>query len=164
MAGIWFFFKSKGLKVTGLEGSEVAINLCEEKNLQVALHDLEVFCDLPARPFDVIYSHLGLHYFTDKRTRELFSELSGWLYPGSFFCFRVRSTKDTRYIDGVELEKNFYKKGERVMHLFSSEYIDELLHGFDIIKKEEFPQPATDLKKYGPNFSFRVIAQKQLVF
>ena len=155
------FFRSKGLRVTGIDGSEVAIGFCKKKNLNATLHDLENPLNLPANSFDVVYSHLGLHYFSDRRIRELFEELKNALKPGGFFCFRCRSTKDTKYIDGERVKENFYMKDSHPMHLFSSDYIDELLQGFSILKKGEYLQEGPELKKYGSNFSFKVIAQNQ---
>jgi SAM-dependent methyltransferase len=153
------FFESKGLEVTGIEGSEVGVKLCKERTkVNVLFHDLEKPLSLQPNSFDVVYSHLGLHYFDDERTKQLFNEIKNILKPNGYLCFRVKSTKDPYYKQFKQIAENMYDKNGHIMHLFSEDYLREVLAELNIIKLEEYYD--THLEGYNV-FTFRVIAQKQ---
>ncbi|MFO0971470.1 MAG: class I SAM-dependent methyltransferase [Candidatus Saccharimonadales bacterium] len=59
--------------------------------------------------FDVVYAHLSLHYFSEKRTKELFKELHSLLNAGGVFAFLVNSVYDPEFRTGKKLEDHFFE-------------------------------------------------------
>jgi len=62
---------------------------------------------LPSQYY-VIYAHLSVHYFSTKRTQELFAETNKHLSKGEVFAFLVNSTHDPEFGKGQELEKHYF--------------------------------------------------------
>src|SRR5258706_15289086 len=81
------FFAKQGYEVMSIDFSEepleIARQKAEEENLQIEfMHiDLREPLDLPSESFDIVYSHLAVHYFDKQRTKELFSEMENVLKP-----------------------------------------------------------------------------------
>ncbi len=69
--------------------------------------DLSRPLDFPNGSFDVVYSHLALHYFSLERTKQLFDEIYQVLKPGGILAFLVNSTADPEAEDGEKIESHY---------------------------------------------------------
>jgi tellurite methyltransferase len=130
------YFSKKGYEVTALDISYEALKkLKQRKNsesIKTVQKDILEFN--PKQKFDVIYCNLGLHYFDDKTTRKIFEKIYKLLNKGGYLFVRVKSDKDSYYKKGKEISENYYKFEGKKIHLFSKQYLKEMLSDFKILK------------------------------
>ena len=77
--------------------------------------------------FDVIIANKSIHYFTEKETEQLISELYRVIKPNGVFVFVVNSVNDSNFGagQGIELEKDFYEVRETTKRFFSQESLEK---------------------------------------
>ncbi len=146
------FFAKEGLKVTSIDFSERAIFSFKEKIIEKHLEekikilrgDLLGLSDFKDNSFDVIYSNLGLHYFTNKETTKLFSEIYRILKEGGLLVFSVKSTSDKLYCKGRKIEPDMYGVENHIRHFFSKEYLLSKIRKFEIVNIEPQNKPLPD--------------------
>ncbi len=85
------------------------------------------------RCFDLVYSHLSVHYFSDAVTTEIFDELYRVMKPGALLCVKCKSVDDGLYGQGERLGERIYLRKGHVRHFFSKEYMAEKLVRFEIV-------------------------------
>jgi ubiquinone/menaquinone biosynthesis C-methylase UbiE len=133
-------FAQAGHTVIATDFSEVAIKRNSESFKDFAALSFEVLdISEPMRfhngEFDVVYARLSLHYFTDKVTRKICSEIHRVLKPDGYLCFICKSTQDPLYGKGIEIEKDMYELNGHIRHFFNEEYTKSLLRDkFAIVK------------------------------
>lgn len=79
----------------------------------------------------MIYAHLGLHYFTNAKNREIFAEIKTALKPGGLIFIKVKSTNDWQYGQGKEIAPNIFLDGH-IRHFFSIDSLKASLAGFSL--------------------------------
>jgi ubiquinone/menaquinone biosynthesis C-methylase UbiE len=126
------FFTKSSLKVTATDFSEAVIkqNIGNNKmqgNLLFRVVDMNQKLPFDNLEFDVVYARLSLHYFTDKITKQLFSEICRVLKSGGLFCFICKSIEDSLYGKGRKIEKDMYDLDKHIRHFFSINYTKECL-------------------------------------
>jgi tellurite methyltransferase len=136
------YFAKNGLKVTATDFSNIAIRRLNKQVKEEGLKIKSFVKDTKElyfeEKFDVIYSNLAMHYFTDKKTKEIIKNLNQMLNKGGLLCIKCKSIEDIQYGKGEEIEKNmFLIKGKR-MHLFSEDYMKEILEEFTIIHLKSY--------------------------
>jgi SAM-dependent methyltransferase len=79
---------------------------------------------LPVRDgaFEVVYARLSLHYFPDRVTRRVFTELRRVLTAGGLLCFMCKSPGDPLYGQGRRLEPDMFELNGHLRHFFSPAY------------------------------------------
>ncbi|MBD3191688.1 MAG: hypothetical protein GF308_13655 [Candidatus Heimdallarchaeota archaeon] len=70
--------------------------------------------------FDLIYSHLGLQYFTWERTCALFELIFRPLKPRGWLAFSVKTTNDPKYGHGTLIEEDMYSHKNHIRHFMSN--------------------------------------------
>ncbi len=128
------FFASLGQSVTALDFSPYAIKRLDEtkaerglRNITTVIHDLLNKLPFADGTFDVVYSHLGLHFFSDKDTRKMFDEIARVTVKGGLCCLLANSTDDPEYGEGTKIEEHYFEltKGD-FKRYFTREYMYEL--------------------------------------
>lgn len=96
----------------------------------VDLHNL-----LPFSPasFDVVYSHLALHYFTAERTQNLFNEIYTVLKPGGIFATLTNAVSDPEITGLQPIETGLYQIGDIQKRFFSTDTLLPFVKNFRII-------------------------------
>ena len=89
-----YFFAQQGMIVTATDFSDVAIANNKEKysspNVLFQVMDMSKKLPFSDKEFDVVYSRLSLHYFTDSVTKSIFKEINRILKPhGSMFYRQI---------------------------------------------------------------------------
>lgn len=135
------FFASKGHDVLATDLSEVAIaSLQKKRKTRIArfqVLDISDPIDFEDESFDLVYSRLALHYFTDAVTKQMFGELHRILRPNGYLCFICKSTEDDLYGKGMQIERDMFENNGHVRHFFSEAYVRECLgNDFTISKLE----------------------------
>lgn len=137
------FFAKNGYSVIATGLSSVTIELCKVENStqgNVQFQQLDVSKPLPfaSGQFDVVYSHLALHYYSDETTHAVFKELYRVLRSGGVLAFACKSLDDVDYGKGELIEKDFFNANGHVRHFFSTGYVRSLLgDAYDIALLDE---------------------------
>ncbi len=126
------FFSKKGHKVTAVDLSDIVI---KENKIRLKSYDIDfMIFDMQDdfsffnQKFDLIYSYLALHYFNHETTQKIVNNVHRTLSSNGLFAFACKSVDDFHYGNGEEVEKDvFVSKTGHVRHLFSEEYIKEIL-------------------------------------
>ena len=132
------YFARLGYKVTATDlvdtGLKEAAKKAELENLQInfQITDLAKPLPFPDNSFEIIYSHLGLHYFNKTDTKKLFKELHRVLKSGGILAALFNTTDDPEIHtpDFAKIEENYYRE---VAFDFPKRY-------FSVIETQEFIQ------------------------
>ena len=151
------FLAEQGFDVYGVDISEEAIEIAsawlQRKGLEANLKVGDVV-KLPFENqyFDVVVSHGVLDHVPFSESKKAMQEIRRVSADGAYIYITLRSTEDSEYIRGQEIEKNTfilqegYEKGI-VQHFFDLEEIRELLVGFNIfdleLHEQRFPNVFT---------------------
>lgn len=133
------YFAEQGLEVTAVDFSASGLahlnKRAKEKNLKNVRTIEADICDLKldTNSFDVIYSHLGLHYFDDETTSAIFENLNDMLKKDGLLFIKCKSVEDSLYGKGERIEKDMFCLDGHVRHFFSMEYMKEKLRKFRIL-------------------------------
>ena len=101
---------------------------------------LDLAAPLPFRDatFDAVYARLSLHYFPDRVTRRIFTELRRVLTDGGILCFMCKTPDDPLYGQGQALEPDMFELNGHLRHFFSPEYARSCLEpGFALVSLKE---------------------------
>ena len=128
------YFSRKGFVVTALDiaTGEQQQKKLKRNNIRFIKSDIGDI-RLKDDSFDMIYAHLSLHYFDNKKTEKILGNLYKILKPGGYIFIKCKSIDDPLFGKGKMIENNFYDFGHK-RHFFSKEYMREKLKDFRIIK------------------------------
>ena len=128
------YFSRKGLVVTALDMAtgEQQQEKLKRNNIRFIKSDIGDI-RLKDDSFDMIYAHLSLHYFDNKKTEKILGSLYKILKPSGYIFIKCKSIDDPLFGKGKMIENNFYDFGH-TRHFFSKEYMREKLKDFRIIK------------------------------
>jgi SAM-dependent methyltransferase len=135
------FFAEHGYEVTGIDFSDQGIEIAKEKskNLKIDFRvlDLSEPLPFPDKDFNVVYSHLAVHYFDKSKTQSIFNELSRILTVGGILAIFVNSTNDPEYGEGEKIGEDYFKIGNMQKRYFSKESLGNFIRGFEILVLDE---------------------------
>ena len=146
------FFASKGLDVTAIDSSEVAIeNLrikAKEMNIGIKLKNSSALEGLsyPDNYFDAVYSHMFYNMgFTDNELKCLFNESNRVLKNKGLLSFSVRSDKDIMYKKGTKVMENIYNINSFHLRFFTKQDIEYFIKDNFKIQNviEDYEEPAS---------------------
>jgi SAM-dependent methyltransferase len=141
------YLAMNGYVVVATDFSEVAVAKSAEtnnySNLQFSVLDVREQLPFSNGEFDVVYSSLALHYFTDEMTKDIFREIHRVLKSSGLFVFGCKSYDELRMKEAKVIEKDIYvDPNGHVLHAFSMDFVRELVDGlFEIISLEEKDEP-----------------------
>ena len=103
------YFVDSGFSVVACDFSNHALDLAQSRvNAEFKQIDLGQTLDFPVESFDVVYSHLALHYFDQKRTEDLFNEIYNILKPGGIFATFYNTMDDPEIPNSTIIEEGLY--------------------------------------------------------
>jgi SAM-dependent methyltransferase len=131
------YFDKKWHKVVATDASAAAIlqdkEYFKDFSGEFAVLDMRKPLPYPAESFDVVHVNLALHYYSDKKTKEIVLEIARVLKPGGIFAFACKSYDDI-HNNGKELKNNiFVSPTGVVIHLFTKNYAKEITQGLFVI-------------------------------
>ena len=112
-------------KIKELFGDKINVTCQDLKNLQ-----------FNNESFNVIYSHLTLHYFTDQETEQIINKIFNLLKKDGVFFIKCKSDKDKLYGEGEKIAEHTFFKGH-VRHFFTLDYLKSKLSKFQILEIDE---------------------------
>lgn len=130
-----------GYDVTSTDISEIALNEVKKFNRNIKKVDISETLPFENDSFDLAFASLSIHYFDDKTTRRLMSEVKRVLKDGGLFIGSVNGKEGLNTIKNtaIELEDNFYLNKNKYIRLFDEEELQKYLNIFNVelIEKRE---------------------------
>ncbi|MFH1534856.1 MAG: class I SAM-dependent methyltransferase [Patescibacteria group bacterium] len=134
------YFAKKGYDVISTDYEKFALglnesNIPDELKEKITVKEVDLLEKLPFynQEFDVVYSHLSLHYFDLKTTKKIFQEIQRVLKIDGVLALIVNSTSDPEIDQGKLIEKDYYDYGNISRRYFNTENIKEFVQGFETI-------------------------------
>lgn len=107
------FFQLQGYKVTATDYSENAVASARERVKNVDFHIIDTAQGLPFsdNSFDVVYSHLALHYFDAETTKKVFADIHRILKPECIFATLTNTVEDPEIAEYnyEKMQDGFYR-------------------------------------------------------
>ncbi len=132
------FFAKSGYEVLATDFSESALDeakkqITDEIKYKIGFQLLDLNYPLPFQSdsFEVVYSHLAVHYFGEVRTKALFDEIYSVLKPGGIFAILTNTIEDPEVASGKKLEEEFYEIGDIPKRYFSVESMRKFTSKFE---------------------------------
>jgi SAM-dependent methyltransferase len=144
------FFASKGIKVTALDSSNIAIDQLSKRakdmklEITTKIHDISRRLPFDDNTFDVVYSHMFFSMeFEWKELEFIFEEVRRVLRNDGYHFFSVRNQNDKFYGKGIK-KGEIYEIHNFRIRFFSKEEIEKLAKEFKIQEiKEDYEEPVT---------------------
>lgn len=140
--GLWFAESKQIVLATDNEPS--ALENAKKRKVELGIKTIEFEQLDLAKPFryeneafDVVYSHLALHYFDAATTRQIFSEIYRVLKPGAILAFLVNSVNDPEYNTGTKIEEDYFETEGTKKRYFSAKTAGEFAKDFDVMLCDE---------------------------
>lgn len=118
------FFHEAGYEVVAIDYSADAISNAKTKNSAIDFRQIDISEGLPFKDseFDVVYSHLALHYFDAKTTEKIFKEIHRILKPQGVFATLANTVEDPEIENSkaTKLEENYYEFDYKIKKRFFS--------------------------------------------
>lgn|SRR3989338_4842545 len=105
------YFAKQGYDVMATDLVDTGLKECEQKgksqDLSINFQLVDIAEPLPFedKSFDIVYSHLGLHYLNKEGTKKLFQEIYRVLKPGGILASLFNTVEDPEMIS-QGFEKN----------------------------------------------------------
>jgi len=131
-------FAENGCDVVCTDFSKEAIKkacknaLKRKVKIKALVHDMIEPLQFSNESFDVVFAHLSLHYFDDKTTAKIFSEITRILKIGGLLFVKVKSIDDPLYGKGEKVGENTFKFGY-ARHFFSQKYLLRITKQYETI-------------------------------
>lgn len=110
-------------------------------NKNTKIVDIAERLPFESETFDLVFASLSIHYFDDKTTKQLVSEIKRVLKNDGLFIGSVNGTEALKVINeaAIKIEENFYLNKDKYIRLFDKEEIKKYLSIFQlqIIDKRE---------------------------
>ncbi len=128
-----------GYEVVSSDISDIALNKVNEFNDNIVKADMRKPLPFKDSQFDLVFANLSIHYFSDKDTKNLISEIKRILKIGGLFIGSVNGIQGYENIkDTAEvLEHHFYQNKGKLIRLFDIDDLKHYLNIFNILKIEE---------------------------
>lgn len=144
------FFASRGMPVTALDFSAVALDALRRNaqslglsGLQTVEHDVRTPLPYPDASFDACYAHmLYCMDFTSAELAALAAEALRILKPGGIHVYTVRTTADPDYGIGIHRGEGLYEDDGFIVHFFDRAMVDRLAAGFELLDVTTFEEGA----------------------
>lgn len=157
------YFASNGLKVTGIDASDVAISSLLASSSE---GDVSFICDdfvttgIYKEKFDYCYSRFSLHAVNYAQQKKLLQNIYDCLGNRGKFFVEVRSVNDELYGKGDMIEKDAYVYNGHFRRFIRREELDAAIQGlgFQILSSEE-KKDFAPLGKENP-YVIRLVAMK----
>ncbi len=133
------YFMACGYDVISSDISKIALNKVKEFNPNVVHLDMSEHLPFENNTFDIVFASLSIHYFDDKTTTSLISEIKRILKKEGIFIGSVNSIKAYDFIkDHIkEISHHYYLSNDKYIRLFDIEDINKYLKDFCVLLVRE---------------------------
>lgn len=161
------FFAKRGLRVTAVDFSSVALDRLQDRAREARVHNL-IECvrssielvDDRKLVADAVYTHLGIQFFNNEETTQIFDMIARNLQQGGIAALKMKSTIDPMSSKGDEVDEGVFVLDGQLRHFFSRDKVERLVRGLNILELAEYtaPHPGYD---FDQGF-IHVVVQKDL--
>jgi SAM-dependent methyltransferase len=143
-------FLESGYNVSGIEISEVAIELLKKSDLS---NKIKIFngslIDMPFEDvkYDAIFSFNVLHLFNRKDRHTIMDKCKSQSNPNGLIFFTVMSELESGYGEGIKIEENTFEKKGKPVHFFTDEDLKQHFRKFEIIESDLIDEPEQHSKE-----------------
>ena len=136
------YFLDKEFDVTSADISERALAYLSEKYEGIKTVQIDMTEPLPFadKSFDLVFANLSIHFFSEKDTHSLISEVKRILNDDGIFVGSCNSSKAYKYIQdkSTVIENGFYREDDgRTVRLFDKEQFDTFFADWNEITLSE---------------------------
>ena len=137
-------FLESGYSVSGIEISEVAIELLKNSELS---NKIRIFkgslIDMPFEDikYDAIFSFNVLHLFNRKDRQTIMDKCKSQLNPNGLIFFTVISEQEPGYGEGTRIEENTFEQKGKPVHFFTEEDFKQHFSKFETIESGLIDEP-----------------------
>ena len=161
------FFSGLGYKTTLVDYSDVALYYFEKKSdletrnkIVNIKHDLGKPFPLHDESYDIVYSHLALHYFDVNTTHQIFNEIYRILKPNGIFTALLNSTADPKYYEKKLNKQGLIKDNDLLKRFFNLDNIQPFISKFQTILLDNNGETYKD-RAIGTKNLIRYVGEKQ---
>lgn len=128
-----------GYNVTSTDISDIALNEVKKFNNNIEKVDMSEPLKYDNDSFDLVFSSLAIHYFSNEKTNQLVNEIYRVLKPGGLFIGSVNGLEGYNAIKdtAIKLEENFYLNKDKYIHLFDDNELKKYFKKFNVLKIEK---------------------------
>ena len=128
-----------GYKVISTDISDIALNEVKKFNPNVEKVDMSMPLKYDNNSFDLVFSSLAIHYFSEEKTAQLMSEIHRVLKNGGLFVGSVNGLEGYDVIKdtAIRLEEYFYFNKGKYIHLFDDKELNKYFKDYQILKIEK---------------------------
>jgi len=155
-------FIENGIKVTGIEISNTAIDLARQNGLNNTIFHGSV-TDMPfeSKLYDGIFSHALLHLLNKQEREKFIKDCYNQLKPNGYMIFTTVSKKAPMFGKGKQLNKDYFEIMEGVkMFFYDSDSIEKDFERYGLAELLEIDEPNKDLKNK-PSIHFILVKCKK---
>jgi ubiquinone/menaquinone biosynthesis C-methylase UbiE len=158
------FFASNNFEVTAVDSSDQALEFAKDSDKQSLVNfvsaDISQKLPFEDSSFDIVYSHLALHYFDTETTKRLFQEINRVLKPEGVLAFLVNSISDPEISEAEEVEENYFKLGSIYKRYFDVDSALQFAKDFETLLVDEKGETYKD-KAIGVSNLIRYVGKKK---
>ncbi|HEY1085951.1 MAG TPA: class I SAM-dependent methyltransferase [Candidatus Saccharimonadales bacterium] len=165
--GLWFADEQNRFHVLATDISSSALENAQKRKAELEVDaieferlDLAELFRYPDEIFDMVYSHLGLHYFDKTVTERLFAEIYRVLKPRGVLAFLANSVNDPEYGTGIKIEDDYFETAGTKKRYFSASTALDFTKNFDVILCDEDGETYKD-RKIGVHNLVRFVGRKK---
>jgi SAM-dependent methyltransferase len=120
------FFAEKGFMVTSTDFSKEAVDIAKLKtkssiNLEYKLLDIRDHFPFGNQSFDIVYSHMSIHYFNNEMTEHVFDEIHRVLRKNGILALLLNSLTDPEIKNSKLISEDLYETPSGLIKRFFSE-------------------------------------------
>lgn len=137
------YLLEKGKEVISCDFAEEALNVVKNiKGSKTLMFDMLDVFPFEDNSTDLVIADLSLHYFKEKDTNRIISEIKRILKPNGYLFFRLNSTNSTEYKKIIEngekeIESNLFFSKNMEKRFFDEEDINKFFKDFKMISLKE---------------------------
>ncbi len=106
------FFAQNNFQVTSTDFTQDALDISRNKsnNLEIDYKNVDLTKPLPFddSSFDIVYSHLSLHYFDNITTQNIFNEIHRILKKNGILAILVNTINDPEVAESEKIEEGYF--------------------------------------------------------
>lgn len=132
-------FIKYGYDVTSADISSIALSKVKEFNKNIVKLDMRKKLPFKDNEFDLVFANLSIHYFSNKDTINLITQISRILKKNGLFIRSVNAIQILKNMEdeAKEVEYHLYEYKDKLIRLFDINDIKSYLAYFNILKIEE---------------------------
>lgn len=133
------YLLEKGKEVISCDFAEEALNVVKNiKGSKTLMFDMLDVFPFEDNSTDLVIADLSLHYFKEKDTNRIISEIKRILKPNGYLFFRLNSTNSTEYKKIIEngekeIESNLFFSKNMEKRFFNEKDINKFFKDFKMI-------------------------------